>query len=87
MGYRVLDEERSRNLEEHVFRSDQDIQQLQGLSGSDVDVLKSLGKFRSHDFRIFASSRDSATGLKYQVEVLISMDNSVPKILLWKAGH
>lgn len=74
-------------LEEHVFRSAKDIDQLQGLTRADRDVLKSVGVFRSSYYRIFARAQYRVTGREYRLHVLVrTKDQSPPQILQWQEG-
>lgn len=86
LGYRFFDADSSGNLEDHVFRSEEDIDQLQGLEDSDRDVLKQVSRFRSDFFRIFIRSRHLPTGLAHRLEVLASRADGAPRILQWKVG-
>ncbi len=84
IGFREFDENSSGNLEDHAFRSEVDIDQLQGLTKEDRDVLKILGKFRSEYFRILVQSQHIPTRLKYRLEILVKMNGNRPGILQWK---
>ncbi|MFA6133456.1 MAG: hypothetical protein WC869_05520 [Phycisphaerae bacterium] len=87
VGYRRFDSGSGGSLEEHVFRSIQDVQQLQGLSDAERDVLGQVSAFRSQYFRIFVKSRQSPTGLAYRLEVLVQATPSGRlKVLQWIAG-
>lgn len=87
LGFRAFDENSSGELSDHVFRSAQDIEQLQGLTEADIDVLKAVATFQSSHFRIFAQSVHLLTGLRYHIEVLIQTTSEGPKILQWKGGY
>ena len=86
LGYRAFDEYSSGELSDHVFRSAQDIEQLQGLTEMDIDVLKAVATFRSSHFRIFAQSVHLSTQLRYHLQVLVQITPEGPKILQWKGG-
>ena len=86
VGFRAFDENSSGTLEDHVFRSDADIEQLQGLSEADVLVLKQVAAFRSRHFRIFVQSTHTPTGLRVHLEVLVRMEGDRARILQWKGG-
>ena len=86
VAFRRFEDSSSGSLAEHAFRSVEDIEQLQGLTESDVEVLQSVATFRSTHFRIFACSRHLQTGLRYQIEVLVRMTDDGPEILHWKVG-
>jgi type II secretory pathway component PulK len=87
IGYREFDENSSGNLEDHVFRSQSDIEQLQGLSEADQEVLQAIATYSSSHFRIFVQSVHIPTGLRYHLQVLVrsSLENE-PEILQWKVG-
>jgi hypothetical protein len=86
VGFRAFDENSSGKLEDHVFRSELDIEQLQGLTDADVLVLKQVATFRSRHFRIFVQSTHFPTGLRYHLEVLVRMGEDGPEILQRKGG-
>ena len=73
-------------MADHVFRSPTDIDQLQGLSDTDRDVLKAVAAFRSTHFRVFVRSRHLRTGLEYRLEVAVRVAGDKPEILQWKIG-
>lgn len=74
------------SVDDHVFRSAADIEQLQGLTDADREVLTGLAIFKSQHFRIFAQAVHRTTKLRCQVEVLVRMNDQGPQILQWKAG-
>ena len=86
-GFRDFDENSSGRLEDHAFRSDGDVDQLQGLTEIDKDVLRLVGKFSSEYFRILVHSRHLKTGLEYRLEALVRMRGNRPEILRWKVGQ
>ena len=85
-GFRSFDEHSSGDLADHVFASDQDIDQLQGLTDADRTVLKSLATYKSQHFRIFIRSTHVPTGLRYHLQVLVRTGQDDPEILQWKVG-
>ena len=84
LAYRAYDQDSGGDLEDHVFRSEEDIEQLQGLSPEDIDVLKSAAAFKSTHFRIFAVAKHTVTGLEYRLEVLVRSDEDDLKVLEWR---
>jgi len=84
IGFRDFDENSSGELEDHVFRSAEDIAALQGLTSADRSVLSAMGRFRSEHFRIFVQSRHLKTGLSYCLEILVRMAGKRPELLQWK---
>jgi len=86
VGFRAFDAGSSGALEDHVFRSEPDIEQLQGLTETDVLVLKQVAAFKSRHFRIFVQSTHVPTGLRYHLEVLVRLQDGKPEILQWKGG-
>ncbi len=84
--FREYDEGSLGDLEDHVFRSQEDIDQLQGLTNLDKELLGSVGTFTSQHFRILAQSSHGPTGLRHQLEVLVKVDSNNLEILQWKAG-
>ena len=86
VGFRQFDEGSYGELEEHVFRSQTDIDQLQGLTDYDKDVLGSLVTFTSRYFRIFVQSTHLPSGLRHHLQVLVRMDGGSLEILQWKDG-
>ncbi|HET6429936.1 MAG TPA: hypothetical protein VM389_11065 [Phycisphaerae bacterium] len=86
VGFRAFDERSSGQLTDHAFRSAEDIDQLQGLTDADREVLKRAGKFRSEFFRIFVRTRHVMTDLHVELEVLARRaegGSGPPEILLW----
>ncbi|MGE5608215.1 MAG: general secretion pathway protein GspK [Bacillota bacterium] len=83
----VADGETSGDIENHAFRSAKDIEQLQGLSDADREVLKGIAAFKSEHFRIFAQAVHRPSGMRYQLEVLVRVSDGNAEILQWKAGH
>jgi hypothetical protein len=88
IAYRAFDEHAGGNLEEdHAFRSVTDIRQLQGLTGTDRDVLERLAQFRSQHFRVFVQATHLPTGLRYDLDVLVRMRGDKSEIIQWKVGR
>lgn len=85
VGYRHYDRQSSGSLEDHVFTAETDIDQLQGLTETDRQILKEIAVFKSEHFRIFIRSLHLPTGLSYQLQVLMRMNQAEPEILQWKA--
>ena len=83
-GFRNFDGNSSGSLEDHVFRSIEDITALQGLTSVDRSVLSASGRFRSEHFRVFVQSRHLKTGLSYCLEVLVRLAGQKPEVLQWK---
>jgi type II secretory pathway component PulK len=75
------------SLEEHAFRSEADIDQLQGLTEADKGVLKGIAVYKSSHFRIFAQAIHRPTGLACRLEVLVQMNDQQARVLQWKAGE
>lgn len=86
IGFRAFDQSSSGKLEDHVFRSDLDIDQLQGLTEIDRNVLRVVATYSSKHFRIFVQSRHLPTGLRYDLQVVVRMQGDKPEILQWKGG-
>jgi general secretion pathway protein K len=83
--FRVYDpESSSTKLEDHVFRSVDDIRQLQGLTDADRDVLESVAIFRSTQFRILAEVLHRPSSRRYRLEVLVDCSHGAPQIVEWK---
>lgn len=87
LGYRAFDADRSGKLEDHVFRGETEIDQLQGLSRSDREILKEIGRFSSEYFRILVCSRHLKSGMAFRLDVLVRIRDGTPEILQWKAGR
>jgi hypothetical protein len=84
LGYRAFDEHSRGELKDHVFRRPSDIEQLQGLTDIDREVLLGLARFESEHFRIFVQARHLPTGLEVNLQVLVRMMSDKPQILQWK---
>jgi hypothetical protein len=85
VGFRSFDENSSGSLEDHVFRSAEDIVSLQGLTPSDKSVLSAVCRFRSEHFRIYVQARDTRMGLSCCLEVLVRVVGNRPTMVQWKA--
>ena len=84
LAYRWFNPEGGEALEEHVFQSEQDIDQLQGLSAADRGVLKDVATFQSRFFRIRVRCRHPRTGIGYNLSVLAQKSqNGPPQVLQW----
>ena len=86
LAYRRFDELSLDELEQHAFAEPEDIEQLQGLSEADRAVLGSVARFRSTFFRIFAWSIHRPTGMRYDVEVLVRMEENTVRVVQWRVG-
>ena len=85
-GFRQFDERSSGSLEDHAFRSAADIDQLQGLTDADREVLRQVAAYRSEHFRIFAEARHVPTGLRYRLEVVVRQNGADVEVLQWRSG-
>ena len=70
-AFRQFDAFSSGQIEEHAFRSLQDIEQLQGLSDTDRHMLAGKVTFKSEYFRIMVMTRHPPTGLRCNVDMLV----------------
>ena len=86
VGFRQWDQDSYGDIEDHVFRSHEDIDQLQGLTDYDKDILGSLVTFTSKHYRIFVQSVHLPSGLRHHLCVLVSTDGETPQILQWMDG-
>ena len=73
-------------IEDHVFRSEEDIEQLQGLTESESDVLVQCSVFQSEYFRIFAQALHVPTGLRYHIQALVRSSDGQVETVYWKTG-
>jgi hypothetical protein len=87
VGYRAFDGNSGGELKDHVFTGTTDIDQLQGLTDPDRDVLNEAVAFKSSHFRIFVQSVHMPTGLEYTLSVLVRVKESKVEILQWKMGQ
>lgn len=85
VAYREFDRDSTGDLEDHAFRSEKDIDQLQGLSEADKAVLKAVAAFKSGHFTILVQSRHLPTSLRYNLEVLVRLEGDKPEILQWRS--
>ena len=86
-GFRAFDEDSSGELEDHAFRSAEDIERLQGLTSQDKEVLKLAGGFKSTHFRILVRARHKPSGLTYELRALVRKNGQAIDILQWKTGR
>ena len=70
-AYRRFDAYSSGQLDNHAFRSYEDIKQLQGLSEADRAMLAGRVVFKSERFRIVVTVRHVPTGLTRRVDILV----------------
>lgn len=84
LAYRQFDQSSSGGLEQHVFKSEQDIDQLNGLSAADKDAIKALACFRSSHFRIFVLAVHRPSGMRVSLEALVRPADGSVEILQWK---
>lgn len=83
VGFRAFDRNSRGSLDDHVFRSAEDIQTLNGLTDTDRDVLVSLSRFTSDYYRIHVQSWHRPTGLRHHLEVLVHVSDAEPGVLAW----
>ena len=83
LSYRSFDAQSLGRLEDHAFRSVDDIQQLQGLADADRDVLAARCVFQSMHFRIRAESIHQPTGLRCTLHALVRIESGQTRVLQW----
>lgn len=86
LAYRQFDRNSIDELENHVFRSEEDIRQLQGLTETEQDVLIDSCVFKSEHFRIFAQVLHVPTGLRYHIQALVRLRDGKVEMMYWKTG-
>lgn len=84
LGYRAFDRDSRGDLADHVFRSEADIQQLQGLTEQDRAVLSSLGNFTSVNYRIKVRSTHMASSVSRGLSVLVENTSEGPVVRQWQ---
>jgi len=85
LAYRAYNETSSAPLADCVFRSNEDIEQLQGLSPSDRQVLQQISTFTSRHFRLQVVCRHVRSGLQSSLNALILKDaDENPRVLQWQ---
>ncbi len=84
IGYRMFDQSSSGSLDDHAFRSTDDIALLQGLTDADKDVLTQITKFSSHYYRVVIESLHLPTGLKHRLTLVVQHDGNNFGIILWQ---
>jgi hypothetical protein len=67
-----------------VFKSAEDIEQLQGLKPSDKAALRAVARFKSQHYRVFAQAAHLPTGLRHRVEVLLRVDPPKSRVMQWR---
>jgi len=85
VAFRAFDADSRGELGDHVFRSETDIQQLQGLTDADRDLLASIAVFRSTHFRILARAIHPQTGVTYALNVVVRQTDQGIEVLQWQA--
>jgi hypothetical protein len=84
--FREFDAGSRGRLEEHVFKSEEDIDQLQGLRPSDKSVLRAVARFKSEHYRVFAQAVHSPSGMRQAVEVLVRVTPEGIQVIQWRVG-
>jgi len=84
LAFRAFDQDTNGNLEDHVFKSATDIEQLQGVSEIDKATLVAIAIFRSSYFRIFAVANHLPTQMQYRLEVVVCQKEGKIEILEWR---
>lgn len=84
VAYRSFDADSSGELDEHVFRTETDIEQLQGLTTNDIEVLRSVARFTSEHFRVFVELEHLPTGLRYEAQALVRITENGPETIQWR---
>lgn len=83
VAYRLFDERSEGALEDHVFTSLADVEQLQGIEASDVDVLSTIATFRSTHFRVHAWAEHAPTRTRHAATVLVRAEGQDLQIVSW----
>jgi type II secretory pathway component PulK len=74
------------DLAAHTFRSPTDVEQLQGLTDHDRQVLESMGGYRSRHFTIRVRARHVLTGITCELSILVRRGEGKLDILKWRIG-
>ena len=83
LAFRAHDRDALGPLEGHVFRLAEDLEQLNGLTGPEAQILADLGKFGSETFRIEVNSRHRASGLEHRLQAVVRRSDSSSGIVQW----
>lgn len=86
VGFRAFDRNSGGELETHAFQSEADIDQLQGFTAADREVLQAIGRFESEHFRIFVEARHLPSDTVYRLQVLVHAGDEDVKVLQWQPG-
>lgn len=84
IGYRTFDDFSHGSIEDHVFQSVEDIEQLQGLTDADRDVLTQIAGFSSQYYRVRVESKHMSTGLHHRFEVVVQISDRGLGIIQWQ---
>jgi len=84
VGYRAFDRDSRGDLEDHVFRSVADIEQLQGLTDEDRAVLSALCKFTSQHYRIRVHSVHVESGVSRSLSLLVESTSEELVVRQWQ---
>lgn len=89
LAYRRFDEHSGGQLDDHVFRSAEDIQQLQGLEPWEAGQLTGWAVYRSDRFRVFVHVQHPASSLDYRLEAVVVADpeGQAPTIVTLRIGR
>jgi hypothetical protein len=86
LAFREFDGNSGDSLDKHVFRTSQDIDQLQGLTDPEKAILGAVGVFKSSEFRIFVQTKHVSSSLRYNLQVLVKIGSDGPEVMQWKEG-
>jgi type II secretory pathway component PulK len=83
LTYRRFDRDTAGRLDDHAFRSADDIDALLGLTDAERDVLHHRGRFDSHYFRVLVRSQHLATGRQHRLRVLVRRSSAGVGVVTW----
>lgn len=86
IGFRAFDTDSGGRRENHAFQSEADIEQLQGLTEADRDVLKVIGRFTSDHYRIFVEARHLPSETVSRLQAIVEAGEEDVTVLQWQPG-
>lgn len=85
-SFRRFDRYSAGNIEDHIFRSAEELAGLQGLTQVDMNVLAQVGAYQSAHFRVIINARELHSGIQLRCEAVLRRGDDGVEILSWRTG-
>lgn len=84
VGFRRFDGQSGGTIDEHVFKSFEELEQLQGLNDADLLALETLARFHSDHFRVIVQARHVPTRALYEIECVVRRGDDGIEVVQWQ---